>query len=254
MRRRILASCALLIAAPMAASTALAAPSHDHAAHRLAERWWADRHAAILATVATHPDPQVVLIGDSITNNYDKATPPDENFAPTWARFYAPRRALNLGFSGDTTANVLWRLRHGEVAGLRPKAVVVLIGTNDTATAGRSAAQTQRGMAAVVDDLKRRLPHSAILLMGLLPSGISTAKTATDTAVNAYLAKRYAADRRVAYRDVGAIFRRPDGTLNAALFYDPRLPWHARPLHPDSTGQRLMAEAIEPTLARLIGD
>lgn len=243
MTLRLLALMLLLVGA------APAPPASD----RLDQPWWVDRHAEILATIATHPDPQVVLIGDSITNNYDKAILPDENFAPTWARYYAPRRALNLGFSGDTTANVLWRLQHGEVAGLHPKAVVLLIGTNDTGSAGRTAAQTQRGIDAVVDDLKRRLPHTGILLMGLLPSAISPAKTATDTAINAYLAKRYATDRRVAYRDIGAIFRRSDGTLNDALFYDPRLPQHGKPLHPDSVGQRMMAEAIEPTLAGLIG-
>ncbi len=229
---------------------ALAPPPTD----RLNERWWADRHRAILATIAEHRDPAVVLIGDSIINNYDKAAPPDENFAPTWARYYAPRRALNLGFSGDTTANVLWRLQHGEVDGLHPKAVVVLIGTNDTAGAGRTAMQTEAGIDAVVGDLKRRLPDTKILLLGLLPSAITPAKSATDAAVNAYLAERYAADPRVAYRDIGAIFRRPDGTLDETLFYDPRLPQHGKPLHPDTKGQQMMAEAIKPTLANLLGE
>ena len=72
--------------------------------------------------------------------------------------------------------------------------------------------------------------------------------------VNAYLANRYAADPRVAYRDIGAIFRSPDGTLDDTLFYDPRLPQHGKPLHPDTKGQRMMAEAIEPTLANLLGE
>src|SRR5882724_3866130 len=79
-------------------------------ADRLGESWWADRHKAVLAAVHDHPDTQLLLIGDSITNNYDKANPPDENFQPTWKQFYEPRKALNLGFSDDTTGNVLWRL------------------------------------------------------------------------------------------------------------------------------------------------
>ena len=247
---------ALLVGACVPASgwqardTAMPAPKP---ADRLDERWWADRHRAILATVAAHPDPAVVLIGDSITHNYDKATPPDENFAPTWARFYAPRRALNLGFSGDTTANVLWRLQHGEVEGLHPRVAIVLIGTNDTAGAGRTAMQTQAGIDAMVGDLARRLPDTRILLLGLLPSAITPAKSATDAAVNAYLAERYRRDRRVVYRDIGAIFRRSDGLLDDTLFYDPRLPQRGKPLHPDTNGQRMMAEAIEPTVANLLG-
>ncbi len=91
---------------------------------RLSEPWWAERHKVVLEAARQHPDAQLLLIGDSITNNYDKANLPDENFQPTWKQFYEPRKGLNLGFSGDTTAHLLWRLNHGEVDGLHPKAVV----------------------------------------------------------------------------------------------------------------------------------
>jgi lysophospholipase L1-like esterase len=221
-------------------------------ADRLGEGWWADRHKAVLAAVASHPDAQVVLIGDSITNNYDKSKLPDENFQPTWQRFYAPRGALNLGFSGDTTANVLWRLQHGEVAGLHPKVLVLLIGTNNTGFAGQTAAQTELGIDAVVADMEQRLPETRILLLGLLPSAISDAKTAADTAINQYLGTCYGENPRVTYLDIDSIFYQPDGALNKAIYYDPRLPQHGKPLHPDTNGQRMMAEAIEPTLAKLM--
>ncbi|HEX8445560.1 MAG TPA: GDSL-type esterase/lipase family protein [Sphingomonas sp.] len=219
---------------------------------RLNQAWWAARHRALLATLAADPDPKVLLIGDSITNNYDKSDPPDEDFKPIWQAFYAPRGALNLGYSGDTTAHVLWRLRHGEIDGIHPKAAVLLIGTNDT-QAGRSAIDTQRGIDAVVAELRNRLPDTKILLLGILPSGISEAKTATDRAVNRYLARHYVGHPRVTYRDIGGIFMKADGTLDPAVFYDPRLPHPGKPLHPDTVGQRRMAEAIEPLLVRLIG-
>ena len=223
-------------------------------ADRSSEGWWGDRHKAILATIATHPDPQVLLIGDSITNNYDKATLPDENFQPTWQTFYAPRGALNLGFSGDTAANVLWRLQHGEVEGLHPRVVVLLIGTNDTGVAGRSATEAERGIDAVVADLEGRLPDTRILLVGLLPSAVSDTKTAADEAINRYLATAYGENPCVTYLDIGSIFLKPGGGLDTALYYDPRLPQHYAPLHPDTIGQRRMAEAIEPTLARMLGE
>src|ERR1019366_163297 len=97
---------------------------------RLSESWWADRHKAVLESIKSHQDSALLLIRDSITNNYDKANPPDENFQPTWKQFYEPRKALNLGFSGDATEHLLWRLYHGEVDGLHPKVAVLLIGTN----------------------------------------------------------------------------------------------------------------------------
>ena len=222
-------------------------------ADRLGESWWVSRHKSILETVHNQPDTQLLMIGDSITNNYDKTKPPDENFGPIWNEFYAPRKALNLGFSGDTTANLLWRLDHGEVEGLHPKAAVLLIGTNNTGHDHETAEQTEGGIDAVIGDLEQRLPQTRILLMALLPSDVSVSKTQFDEAVNAHLAASYSEDPRVAYLDIASIFYK-DGKLNTAIFYDPRLPSHSKALHPDTIGQRRMAEAIEPTLARLMED
>lgn len=222
-------------------------------ADRLSETWWAARHAAVLDAVRSHPDTQLLLIGDSITQNYDKSTPPDENFQPAWKEFYEPRKALNLGFSGDTTANVLWRLKHGEVQGLHPKLVVLLIGTNNTGHHDQTAAQALSGINAVVADLERRLPETRILLLGILPSDISATKTKRDRDINENLARTYGENSRIMYLDISSIFYR-NGTLAAELFYDPRLPQHGKPLHPDTRSQRMMAEAIEPTVARLMGE
>ena len=191
----------------------------------------------------------MLLIGDSITNNYDKAELPDENFQPIWKQFYEPRKALNLGFSGDTTAHVLWRLDHGEVDGLHPKVAVLLIGTNNTSQHNNhTAEQTEAGIDAVISELENRLPETKILLLGILPSDISDEKTARDQAVNAYLATCYSENPLVTFLNINSVFYK-NGVLNTALFYDPRLPQHGKSLHPDTVGQRMMAEAIEPTLA-----
>lgn len=221
-------------------------------ADRMNEKWWADRHNAILEHIHIHLDTSLVLIGDSITNNYDKANPPDENFQPTWNEFYAPRKALNLGFSGDTTAHVLWRLNHGEVDGIHPKVAIVLIGTNNTGH-GQSAEQTEIGIDAVVNRIEELLPQTHVLLLGILPSDISDDKTSRDRAINRYLATCYGENPQVTYLDISSIFEK-DGGINGSIFYDPRLLTARKPLHPDTNGQRMMAEAIEPTLAMLMGD
>ncbi len=221
-------------------------------ADRLNEPWWAERHKAVLDAIQAHPDTQLLLIGDSITNNYDKAKPPDENFQPIWKQFYEPRKALNLGFSGDTTSHVLWRLNHGEVDGIHPKVAVLLIGTNNTGH-GQTAEQTEIGIDAVVNRLEELLPQTHILLLGILPTGISDDKTARDRAVNQYLATCYGENPAVTYLDISSIFHK-GAALNDAIFYDPRLPGHPKPLHPDTHGQRMMAEAIEPSIAALMAD
>ena len=222
-------------------------------ADRMSQPWWAARHTATLEDLKRHPDARVIVVGDSITQNYEKSKEPDENFSPIWQHFYVPRKALNLGYSGDTTANLLWRLQNGEVDGISPKVAVVLIGTNNTARYQQNAVQAEAGIDAVVAELRSRLPQTRILLLGILPSAISASKTETDQAVNRYLADKYAKDARVTFLDIGPIFYE-GGKLNEKIFYDARLAPPRAPLHPDTVGQRLMAEAVEPVLARLLGE
>jgi lysophospholipase L1-like esterase len=220
---------------------------------RLSEKWWADRHKAIVAALPAHADTQLLLIGDSITNNYEKAKPPNEDFQPIWQQYYAPRKALNLGFSGDTTANVLWRLDHGEVDGLHPKVAVLLIGTNNTGFFHQNAEQTEEGIDAVVADIERHLPDTKILLLGLLPTRLPSKNENFD--VNSYLGLRYAGgkDTHVTYMDISVVFYQ-GGQLNDSIFYDAYLNPPRASLHPNTQGQRMMASAIEHTVARLMGD
>jgi lysophospholipase L1-like esterase len=246
----------LSIALALLASAALAQPGPGHPAttptDRLRESWWADKHNQLLRQIQANPNVGLILLGDSITQNYEKSKPPDENFQPTWQRFYASRTALNEGFSGDRTEHVLWRLDHGEMDGIHPRAVVLLIGTNNTA-AGQSAAEVELGIDAVVDRLHQKLPQAAVVLVGILPSEISEKKSAADGEFNQYLSRRYAVDPNVTYLDIASVFFQ-DGKLDTAIFYDPRLPRPGKALHPDTVGQRLMAEAIEPTLSHILQD
>jgi lysophospholipase L1-like esterase len=220
---------------------------------RLSEAWWAERHKAIVAGLPNHADTQILLIGDSITNNYEKAKPPNQDFQPIWQQYYAPRKALNLGFSGDTTANVLWRLDHGEVDGLHPKVAVLLIGTDNTGFFHQTAEQTEEGIDAVVADIEQHLPDTKILLLGLLPTRLPSKEENFD--VNSYLGLRYAGgrDKHVTYMDISVIFYQ-GGQLNDSVFYDGYMNPPRASLHPNTTGQRMMASAIEHTVARLMGD
>jgi len=248
----LLALCLTLTNVARAQVSPVVAGSAIAPTDRMSVDWWAARHKAILADLPKHSDAQLLLVGDSITHNYDKADPPNQNFQPIWQRYYAPRKALNLGFSGDTTANVLWRLDHGEVDGLHPKLAVVLIGTNNTAL-GQSAEDTEVGIDAVVKDLEHRLPETKILLMGILPSKLPSREQNFE--VNGYLGSRYAGgeDPQVSYIDISVVFY-PHGELDTSLFYDPTLTPPGLALHPNTVGQRLMASAIEPAVARLMGD
>src|SRR5689334_8224363 len=207
----------LLVPSLASAGTVLAATPIG----RMDLPWWRARHEAKLHEIAqTKPD--LIFLGDSITQNWEKSGPPEwQDFATTWKRFYGDRNAVNLGFTGDTTASLLWRIRNGEVDHIAPKAAVVLIGANNLGKVHWSAEDTVAGIDAVIDELHRRLPATKILLLAMLPSERSAWITEATARVNRLLAAKYQESPSVAYLDVSAMFMRK-GVLNRDLYYDPK--------------------------------
>src|SRR5207249_534650 len=117
----------------------------------------------IRARKAAGVQTQLVSIGDSITQGWEGAG------RPVWDEYYEPYHALDLGFGGDRTANVLWRLQHGEVDGLAPKVVVLMVGTNNAGHRHEDPAATAAGVRRLVEELRRRLPDARVLLLAVFP-------------------------------------------------------------------------------------
>jgi lysophospholipase L1-like esterase len=215
--------------------------------------WWRARHETKLEELHREKI-DLVFLGDSITQDWEKNGPPAwEDFAPIWQRFYGDRNAINLGFTGDTTAHLLWRIENGEVAGIAPKVAVILIGANNLGRVHWSAEDTVAGIDAIIAQLRIRLPHTRLVLLGILPSERSAWVTDTTVAVNRALGARYGHGSYVTFLDLSRVFMK-DGALNLDLFLDPKMTPPRAALHPSAQGQGLMAEAMEPTLATLMGD
>jgi lysophospholipase L1-like esterase len=217
--------------------------------------WWHARHEEKLARVRQgHVD--LVFLGDSITQDWEERGPPEwRDFLPSWQRFYGDRNAVNLGFKGDTTASLLWRLQHGEIDGIQPKAAVVMIGANNNGRVHWSAEKTLGGIAAVITEIHRKLPATKVLLVSVLPSERSAWVDQTTADINRGLAQRYGrgADPAVRYVDVTGVFMR-DGHLDRAAFLDGYLTPPDPLLHPTAQAQARLSETIEPRLAELMGD
>jgi lysophospholipase L1-like esterase len=212
---------------------------------------WKARHEAKLLEALSRPV-QLVLLGDSITANYEFKGPDllgDDS--GVWYRYYVDRYAFNLGFSGDGTRHLLWRIMHGEIDGITPKVAVVLIGSNDIGWLHRTAADTIAGIDAVVAELHLRLPPTKILLVGLLPSDHGPGVQQATAEINSALAAHYGNGQvpHVTYRDVSPSFFK-NGVLDTSLFSDP----HQVPPEPYPEGQERMAAALEPTLSEFLGD
>ena len=250
--RRSAFALALLAALP----AALAARAETPMAAKPLSRdipWWQKRHKEKLEELK-EKKPALIFLGDSITQQWEYEFEPEwRKFAPGWRRFYGDRNAVNLGYSGDATSHLLWRIENGEVAGISPKVAVVLIGANNLGRLHWTAADTITGINVIISELRRRLPSTKILLIGVLPSDRSDWATATTVAIDKGLAARYNNNEMVSYLDVGPVFMK-NGQTNHALYLDPLLTPPAAPLHPSAEGQNRLSEAIEPTLARLLGD
>ncbi len=178
------------------------APAHAAPAHprtvlaavpigRMDLPWW--RHRFEEKRAELHRGRvDLVFYGDSITQDWERTGPqPWADFRPIWQHYYGGRHAVNLGFIGDTTASLIWRIDHGEASGISPKAAVVLIGANNMGRPHWSAPDTVDGIETVIRLLRRHLPHTKILLLAVLPSARSAWITRTTAAINRRLAEIY---------------------------------------------------------------
>lgn len=206
---------------------------------------WKTRHELTSAAVKKQ-QPQVLFIGDSITHFFggEKFDSYALRGQSTWSEFYAPRNAGNLGFGWDRTENVLWRLQHGAVEGISPRVVVVMIGTNNTGL--NTAEEIVQGVTAVVQELNKRLPTTKVLLLGVFPRGEKPGPQREKIAeVNQGLAKLNSPPS-ITFLDIGPKFLSAEGLISKDIMPDY--------LHPNEKGYRIWAEAMEPTLKKLLAE
>jgi lysophospholipase L1-like esterase len=203
------------------------------------------RHKKFLEIVATG-EGDVVFIGDSITQGWEGAG------KKAWADNFAPMKAVNLGISGDQTGHVLWRITEGkELDPLKPKAAVIMIGTNNTG--GHSAEQIAGGIKAIVDELRRQKPEMKILLLGVFPRGAGVKKDDTVAPADKLNPKIKEINERIAklddgknvfYKDIGEKFLNQEGGLERRIMPDL--------LHLSPEGYDIWAAAIKDDVQKLL--
>ena len=199
--------------------------------------WWMKHHAEKMAIV-TNGGAKVVFVGDSITSNWNG--PGREQ----WKRYFAegPRRALNLGYGADRTEHVLWRIAHGELDGYAAKAIVLMIGTNNTGHFQRdqeSPVDTVIGIRAVIDAIRAKQPTAKLILMPILPRGVdATDPYRVRNAIVNHEIARFADGRTIFWCDFTDQLMTIDGFIPAEVMPDR--------LHPADYGYELWASAVIP--------
>jgi len=203
-----------------------------------ADQWWGPRHDAVNERLK-QGNVDLLFIGDSITHGWESAG------KEIWNTYYAPRNAVNMGFGGDRTQHVLWRLDNSNFAGLSPKLAIIMIGTNNSNGNDNTAEEIADGTIAVCHRLRTKLPKTKILLLAIFPrnAGPSPQRQKNDQASR--LASKIADGKMIHYLDINSRFLTKDDLLTKDIMPDY--------LHPNSAGYKIWAEAIEPKVARLMG-
>ena len=205
---------------------------------------WMSSHEAFVARAKQgHLD--LLFLGDSITAGWLW----DKGGLNVWNRYYAPRHAADFGIGYDRIQNVLWRIEHGELDGIKPKVVVLLIGTNnagneDNGKPRNTTPEIVEGVTTLVKELRVRLPESKVLLLGIFPRGEKGDPVREQVKeVNLQLA-RLDDGKRVRFLDIGSRILEPDGTLSRQIMPDL--------LHPNERGYQIWADAMADTLAGMM--
>jgi len=176
---------------------------------------------------------QIVFDGDSITDFWQTKG------KAVWTERYGKLGAFDFAISGDRTENVLWRLHAGQLDGLKPKLVVLMIGTNNLST--NTADQITEGVTTIVGEYRKLCPDAVILLQAIFPRGASPSNPVRDEikSINAHIAKLQDG-KKILYLDFGDKFLAADGTLSREIMPDF--------LHPSAKGYEIWADAIQPVI------
>ena len=181
----------------------------------------------------------LLLHGDSITDWWVQN---DDN-RMMFEKHFGHIRTANFAISGDTTQGVLWGLHNGEGQGFQPKAVMLMIGTNNTGA--YSAPEIAEGVGAVVLEMRRDFPDAKILLLAIFPRSVPGDPVRDKIAEANRIISRLDDSQHVFYLDIGSKFLDEKGYF---------LPDAFRPdnLHPLAKGYDIWGEAVQAKLAQLL--
>jgi len=205
------------------------------------DQGWRDRHNAINQKVAeAGAKAEVIFIGDSITQGWEGAG------KEVWARYYTHRHAVNLGIGGDRTQHVLWRFENGNLTGLKPKAAVVMIGTNNSNGEDNTVEQIADGVTAIVQKLRATLPDMKVLLVAIFPRSENPCPQRGKILQVNQILQKLADGRQVRWVDFGHQYLTAEGLIPRELMPDY--------LHLSPKAYGMWAEAIEDQLSQIVGD
>lgn len=206
--------------------------------------WWANRflsrHMEIEKFKGKSVD--VVLLGDSIMHFWEWKQP------ESWKRFAANRTVLNLGYGGDRTQHVLWRIAHGELDGYDARHVVLMIGTNNNSFKDSKPENVAGAIELIVSKIREKQPKAKIILHPIFPRGNSAQSVrhvdarARNDRTNALLKQFADRDGKIIWIDFNDRLVDASGWVPKTIMRDE--------IHPTAAGYDIWMEALAPVIGK----
>ena len=195
-----------------------------------------ERHNGFVET-AQNGDFDILFEGDSITDFWQNTG------AEVQKTYFGDVKVANFAVGGDTTQGVLWGLQNGEGQGHEPKAVMLMIGTNN-AFQGNTGPEIAEGVGAIVLELRKDFPDAKIMLLAIFPRGdnANDANRIKNEEANKIIARLHDGEH-VFFTNINDKFLNPDGSV---------IGFGADNLHPNAEGYEIWAKAVAPTLKNWI--
>ena len=195
------------------------------------------RHDGFVET-AKNGDFDILFAGDSITDWWQQ-TAPQGGSVDVQKKYFSDVKIANFAVAGDTTQGVLWGLQNGEGQGHKPKAVMLMIGTNNNSQ-GNTAAEIAEGVGAVIYELRKDFPDAKILLLAIFPRGAGPTdpNRMKNEEANKIIA-RLDDSKHVFFRNINDKFLDAQGRL---------IGFRPDNVHPYPQGYEIWATAVADTL------
>jgi len=203
--------------------------------------WWFLRQSKHIDQMAKGKF-DVLMVGDSITQNWETQG------KEVWEKEIKSLNAINLGFGGDRTEHVLWRLDHLPKLKTSPKVAVVMVGTNNICWGRDKPKYAAEGVAAIATKLRTIYPEMKVLVLGVFPRREKPTHRhrAEILELNGYLPGLLKGMKGVTYMDIGQNFLDDKGVLSKKIMPDGT--------HPSPKGHQIWADAMVPVLKKMLAE
>ena len=210
---------------------------------------WEKRHDTFVG-IAKRGNVDLLFLGDSITDAWGGEGHGMGGGHKIFTSKFVPMKAANFGIGGDRTQHVLWRLQNGELDGIKPKVVQLMIGTNNSNGADNTAEEIAEGVKLIIEEIKKKSPSTKVLLLAVFPRNTgkddAVKKIQKDKIdkVNSIISKLDDGGKSVKFLDIGSKFKDASGALPKEIMPDQ--------LHLSEKGYEIWANAVESVITSML--